>query len=147
VITVSGTNPAKIMVGLLGGDMRRKKGTEEVVNYAPEGVKSPLDLYKKSGAVAQKVKEKGRVAADSMLAVYQDRLTYTFIMDHEVASIHYDRQRGEIFFKGHNIRNMDLDDEHRQALMDLAHVLKAEERGKEFSSDYGATLARLLADK
>jgi hypothetical protein len=82
-----------------------------------------------------------------MLAVYKDRLTYTFIMDHEVASIHYDRHRGEIFFKGHNIRNMELDEEQKQALMDLSHVLEAEARGNEFSADYEATLARLLADK
>jgi len=105
-----------------------------------------LDLYKRVGAVAHKVPTKGKMAEDSMLAVYQDRVTYTFILGKEVASVHYDRKRGEIYFRGHNIRNMDLSDEQRQALMDMGMAMQADEKAKEFSASYDATLARVLAD-
>jgi hypothetical protein len=106
-----------------------------------------LDLYKRIGAVAQKTPTKGKAAEDSMLAVYEDRVTYTFILAKEVASVHYDRKRGEIYFSGHNIRNMKLDEAQRQALMDFSMAMQADENAKEFSSSYDATLARLLADK
>jgi len=107
---------------------------------------NPLDLYKRVGAVAQKVPTKGKMAEDSMLAVYKNRVTYTFILGKEVASVHYDRKRGEIYFSGHNIRNMDLSGEQRQALMDMGMAMQADEKAKEFSSSYDATLARVLAD-
>ena len=106
-----------------------------------------LDLYKRIGAVAHKAPTKGKAAEDSMLAVYRNRVTYTFILGKEVASVHYDRKRGEIYFSGHNVRNMDLSDDQRQALMDFGVAMQADENAKEFSSSYDATLARLLADK
>nr|HPM41081.1 hypothetical protein [bacterium] len=62
-------------------------------------------------------------------------------------SIHYDRNRGEIFFCGHNIRNMELSKDHLEALMRMEEVLKGDSKGNELFSDYSATLARSLADK
>lgn len=126
--------------------MKREK-EKQVMGYELKGFQSLIDLYRKSGAVAQKVGEKGKAAVDSMLAVYKDRLTYTFVLDHEVASIHFNRGKGEIFFKGHNIGNMQLEENQRQALNDLAEVLMSDEKGKAFYEDYQATLARYLADK
>lgn len=84
---------------------------------------------------------------DSVIAVYKDRLTYTFIMDKEVASIHYDRSREEIFFRGHNIRHMELGPSHRKALIALIGVLEEDEKGRPFCDAYSATLDRILADK
>lgn len=141
--------PAIYMRGPLEGDTMReqKRKQKQVAGQQLKGFRSLLDLYKGAGAVAQPTRKRGKVATDSMLALYKDRLTYTFVMDREVASIHYDCGRGEIFFKGHNIRNMDLTEKHRQALMDLGQVLLNDQKGKEFSSDYEATLARVLADK
>ncbi len=127
--------------------MNMSKIDKRLIVSAPERIKSALDLYKRIGAVAHRVRDRGRVATDSMLALYRGRLTYTFILEREVASIHYDQERGEIFFKGHNIRNMVLTGKQRQALMDLAEVLRAEQDARHFYSDYEATLARLLADK
>jgi fructose-1,6-bisphosphatase len=119
---------------------------EKQVAAQPISMGSALDLYKRVGAVAHKVPGKGKMAEDSMLAVYKDRVTYTFILEKEVASVHYDRKRGEIYFSGHNIRNMDLSNEQRQALMDMGTAMQADEKAKEFSSSYDATLARILAD-
>lgn len=126
--------------------MRNQRPTKQMaINGKPTF--NALDLYKRIGAIAHKVPTKGKAAEDSMLAVYKDRVTYTFILAKEVASVHYDRKRGEIYFSGHNIRNMELNDAQRQALMDFGVALQADEKAKEFSSSYDATLARLLADK
>lgn len=107
-----------------------------------------FELWKHIQATrARKVGEKGAAAVDSMLAVYKDCLTYTFILDREVASIHFDRLRGEIFFKGHNLKNMELTDMQVQALNELKTVLAHDNRARQFLSDYKATLGRYLADK
>lgn len=107
-----------------------------------------FELWKHlQAARAQKTGIKGRAAVDSMLAVYKDCLTYTFILGREVASIHFDRLRGEIFFRGHNIKNMELSTNQIQALKDLKTVLMQDSKARPFLSDYNATLGRFLADK
>ena len=108
---------------------------------------SPLEQIKQTGGVAHAVKKGPKRAPDSMLAVYRDRLTYTFILEKEVASIHFDRLRREIFFKGHNISNMELTPQQVGALKDLQAVLAEDEQGKLLFNDYVATLGHLLADK
>lgn len=98
-------------------------------------------------AVARKVKPRRQKAVDAMLAVYKGRLTYTFIAGHEVASIHYDQNRGEIFYKGHNIRHMPMGDEVRGYLWELAEILAHDEEGMTYGADYSATLRKVLTDK
>jgi len=110
------------------------------------GQTSPLDLIRMMGGRAHKVGKPSEKTPDSMLAVYKDRLTYTFIMDHEVASIHFDRRRGEIFYKGHNIKNLELNENQREALMSLMQILQDDSEGAEFLSEYQATLESLMAD-
>ena len=108
---------------------------------------SPLELIRMRSGRSHRVGESQRAAPDSMLAVYRDRVTYTFIMEEEVASIHFDRQRGEIFFRGHNIAHMELTPRQREALLAMEGVLEADEQARPFFEAYGATLHRLLADK
>lgn len=127
--------------------MDMPKIDKRLVVNAPSNRGSALDLYKRIGAVAHRVGTRGKATTDSMLALYRGRLTYTFILDREVASIHYDHDREEIFFKGHNIRNMEITGRQRQALMDLGEILRAKEDARHFYADYEATLARILADK
>ncbi len=111
-----------------------------------KGEMSPLELIKYKG-VAHRVKTPLGRAADSMLAVYKGRLTYTFILRKEVASIHFDRDRQEIFFRGHNIKNMELSHEQMKALENLKGILAEDEQGRDFLIGYGATLDMVLADK
>ena len=119
----------------------------EMVTESPRP-REVFELWKHVGATrAKRVGVKGMAGTDSLLAVYKDNLTYTFILDREVASIHFDRMRGEIFFRGHNIRNMELTGRQMQALKDLQLVLAQDERGLPFLSDYKATLGKHLADK
>lgn len=112
----------------------------------PEIPKSPIDLWRLMGGKAKPVGGVTRPPQDSLLAVYKDRLTYTFILSDEVASIHFDRAKGEIFFKGHNIRNLELEPAQKQVLEDFKQVLASEEQGKDFLNAYQATLGNLLAD-
>lgn len=116
------------------------------MQHSLEIPKSPIDLWRLMGGKTQRVKAAGLPLQDSLLAVYKDRLTYTFILGREVASIHFDRARGEIFFKGHNIKNWALSPMEIEALNGLKTLLKQEERGKELLADYQATLARCLAE-
>lgn len=117
------------------------------MNKEKQILKSPLDLWRLMGGRAKQVVGINLPHRESLLAVYKDRLTYTFIFGREVASIHFDRVRGEIFFKGHNIRNLDLSESKIKVLEEFKRVLAADNRGLGFLKDYEATLGAILADK
>lgn len=108
---------------------------------------TPLDRLRSMSTVARKVHPKREKAVDAMLAVYNGRLTYTFIAGHEVASIHFDQKRGEIFYKGHNAKTMAMGDEVRGYLWELADILAHDDQGMIYSNEYSATLRKVLADK
>ncbi|MBI2344422.1 MAG: hypothetical protein HYV02_08850 [Deltaproteobacteria bacterium] len=99
------------------------------------------------GGVARRVPDAAGRPADSMLAVYKERLTYTFILENEVASIHYDAGRREIFLRGHNIKFMPLSPPLLQSLWDLTEVLARDREGRALLAGYRETLGHLLADK
>lgn len=105
-----------------------------------------LESLLSQGGKAHKVRTPVGRAVDSMLAVYKDRVTFTFVMDMEVASIHFDANRHEIFFKGHNISNMKLTGDNLKALWRLRDVLAADSDGGAFLEEYHATLLKRLAD-
>ncbi len=127
--------------------MKEKREMESDIGAESIQRPSPIELIRMMEGKSRRVEGGEKSSADSMLAVYKDRLTYTFILDDEVASIHFDRSRGEIFFSGHNIAHMELNTKQRGALLALTGILEADEQGKEFLSAYCATLDRYLADK
>lgn len=53
----------------------------------------------------------------------QNRFTYTCMFKGEVVSIHFDSYRNEIFFRGHNLRNMALNLEQRELLQHCQDLL------------------------
>jgi hypothetical protein len=55
-----------------------------------------------------------------------ERLTLTFFMGDQVASIHFDLFRREIFFKGHNVKNMTLTPDQWLALGNFSKLIKSE---------------------
>jgi hypothetical protein len=85
--------------------------------------------------------------SDSQLISFGDRFTFTFAQGREVGSVHFDRGRGEIFYKGHNIRNMDLEDWQMQVLEGLRKTLMHDEQGKEFAADYARTLDKIILER
>lgn len=133
-----------------GRDMKdqkmKDKHSEIIESTEGEPVHSALDLWRHMGGQSHRVPEQGQPPPDSMLAAYGDRVTYTFIMEEEVASIHFDRRRQEIFFKGHNVRHLEMTDPQLNALNHLKEVIKNDPKAKSLFSDYCATLDRFLAD-
>ncbi|MFH1830209.1 MAG: hypothetical protein ABH871_05485 [Pseudomonadota bacterium] len=127
--------------------MREKKERLTVAENAGSTQHSAPDLIRLMRGVSRHAGQLKKAAPDSVIAIYKDRLTYTFIMNEEVASIHFDRSKGEIFFRGHNISHMDLGAQERKSLISLIGVLEEVEGGTEFLSAYSATLDRVLADK
>jgi len=85
--------------------------------------------------------------ADSQLISFGDRFTFTFAQGREVGSIHFDRGRGEIFYKGHNIRNMDLEEWQMQILEGLRKTLEQDAQGKAFAEDYARSLDKMTMEK
>ena len=122
-----------------GGTMKRL----EEVQAEPVGTMEGLISQ---GGRAHRVRSAEGRMVDSMIALYKNRLTFTFVMDNEVASIHFDKERGEIFLKGHNIMNMTINTAQKEALERLGSVLKEDAEGKAFLEEYEATLAKAIAD-
>lgn len=130
-----------------GGMVMMKRLEENREAEHEQAMNSQLEILKMTGGKAHRVTRKDGRSPDSMLAVYKDRATYTFIFDDEVASIHFDKVRGEIFFKGHNIHNLELSERHLLALSEFQQVLREDEEGRALVQSYEATLGRLIADK
>lgn len=115
-----------------------QQGTDPTAEFERPGLWS---------GTSRRVPDAAGRAADSMLAVFGERLTYTFICGDEVASIHFDQGRGEIFFRGHNIKFMELDGQQLQALLALEEILVNDREGRTYFAAYHATLAKILTDK
>ncbi len=126
--------------------MREKRKGMKLVSREGSSQSSTPDLVRLMGGVSKRAGAR-KGAPDSVIAAYKNRITYTFIMDKEVASIHFDMSRGEIFFRGHNISHMSLSLKQRKALIALIGVLEDDEEGRKFRDAYSATLDSVLADK
>lgn len=84
---------------------------------------------------------------DSQWVTFGDRVTYTFVYGKEVGSIHFDRGRSEIFFKGHNIRNMELEDWHWQILEKMRVILSTHNKLRNFTTPYSRLLEKMALEK
>lgn len=85
-----------------------------------------------------------RSPRDSQLVSFGERITYTCAVGNEVASIHYDQGRGEIFFKGHNVSNTRLDQWQCDLLYQFEKVLQDSEYADKFAEGYGQALEKHL---
>lgn len=84
---------------------------------------------------------------ESQLVAFGERITYVFSLGKEVGSIHFDKGRGEIFFKGHNIRNMDLEEWQMQMLEKMRSILVSHEKGRGFAESYARILDKIIVEK
>lgn len=84
---------------------------------------------------------------ESRLVSFGERITYTFAYGKDVGSIHFDRARHEIFYKGHNIRHMELETWQEQMLEKFRQVLRDNEKGRPFSEAYSHTLDKVILEK
>jgi len=81
------------------------------------------------------------------LASFGERVTYTFVQGKEVGSVHFDRTRGEIFLKGHNIRHMELEAPQMQVLEEMRLILQRDPQARHFAESYGAVLDKIIIEK
>jgi len=76
-----------------------------------------------------------------------NRATLTFYDNDEVASIHYDTDRDEIFYKGHNVKNLTLSETQWLALQKFSEFLGKTAGADRLYSAYYGCLERLLRKK
>ncbi len=84
---------------------------------------------------------------EANLFLMKDRATLTFYVDQEVHSIHYDKNRDEIFYKGHNIKNILLTDEQWLYLQQFSTVLLQHPLAAGIQKNYQKRLESLLSER
>lgn len=83
---------------------------------------------------------------EARLFLGKDRATLTFYVDQEVASIHYDLLRDEIFYKGHNVKNMTMTQGQWVSLKKFSEYLAEDPRAERLNEAYRACLEHLMTD-
>lgn len=83
---------------------------------------------------------------EAKLFLGKDRATLTFFLEEEVASIHYDKLRDEIFYRGHNVKNMTMDPRHWLALEKFGDYLEDDPRSTGLRRAYRRCLEHLRMD-
>lgn len=81
---------------------------------------------------------------EARLFLGKNRATLTFYAGSEVASIHYDMLRDEIFYKGHNVKNMTLTDGQWVSLEKFGDYLSQDAHSHELMQAYQNCLEQLL---
>jgi len=107
---------------------------------------APREALKAGGALSgqSRAPQNWRQFQEARLFSTGDRATLTFYLGQEVASIHFDKNRGEIFFRGHNVKNMTLNQEQWELLQQFGEYLKTHGAALELSQAYEASLAQFL---
>lgn len=85
--------------------------------------------------------------SQQQLITFGERVTYTFASGREIGSIHYDRLRGEIFYKGHSVRHMELNEGQAQMLEKMRLILQNDPQTRRFAEGYGKTLDKIIVER
>lgn len=80
---------------------------------------------------------------EARLFATPDRATLTFYQGSQVASIHFDKKRQEIFFRGHNVKNMTLTEEQWMALRQFTQYLRDHEAEPAMIQSYEECLEQI----
>jgi hypothetical protein len=89
----------------------------------------------------------GPIGRRTQIVCFGERVTYTFLYGDEVGSIHFDRLRGEIFYKGHSLRHMELEESHWQMLEKMRQMLKLDSKARRFAEPYGKVLDKITLER
>ncbi len=81
---------------------------------------------------------------EARLFLGKGRATLTFYRENEVASIHFDKERREIFYKGHNVNNMTLSEDKWESLQKFADFLPKEAKVEELKKAYLECLGQVM---
>lgn len=85
-----------------------------------------------------------RMPQDSHLVSFGKRVTYTFAVGHDVASVHYDAGRGELFYKGHRITPQNMEPWLVELLKHFKDVLATSEYSDKFLTSYTELMGKML---
>ncbi|MBI2340711.1 MAG: hypothetical protein HYU99_10185 [Deltaproteobacteria bacterium] len=81
---------------------------------------------------------------DGKMFYTHDKVTYTFVDNKEVVSLHFDKKRQAIFYRGHNIANLNLTDDQKRHLDRFAEELDKDPQTKSFSPIYSKALGAAM---
>lgn len=73
---------------------------------------------------------------DGRLFHSMDKVTYTFVDNQEVISLHFDKSKKAIFYKGHNISNVSLNPDQWRHLEIFQATLVEDPKAKDFVEPY-----------
>lgn len=82
---------------------------------------------------------------EAKLFLRPDRATLTFFAKDGVASIHFDRDRSEVFYKGHNVKNMTLTAQEWDYLQHFGEYLKEKGANPRLREAYEFCLQQALS--
>lgn len=89
-------------------------------------------------------KKKG--AYDGKLFHSSNKVTYTFVSDDGVVSVHFDMARKEIFYKGHNIENQKLNPMQLHHLEEFRMILEKKTETHSFVKPYAKALQAYMME-
>ncbi len=82
---------------------------------------------------------------EAQLFINQDRATMTFCVNNKVSSIHFDKNKGEIYYKGQSLRHMRINPKQEVYLKKFGDYLKKQNVSKEFLQQYQWALSHYLS--
>lgn len=83
---------------------------------------------------------------DEKLFYSDDKVTYTFVSGEEVVSLHFDKVKKTIFYKGHNIANLSLNLRQIHHLEQFRNALEKNPEAVVFAAPYSRTLNAWLKE-
>lgn len=84
---------------------------------------------------------------DGRLFHSMDKVTYTFVDNEEVLSLHFDKSKKAIFYKGHNISNVSLGPDQWRHLEIFQTTLAGDPKVQDFVEPYKETLQSIRQAK
>lgn len=97
----------------------------------------------RSGSLGNREKQEQGLTSGELVS-FGNRITYTFHTYDEVASIHFDRGSGKIFYKGHHIANHELTSAQITRLCEFTEILEQSDYSEDFLADYEQALRKAL---
>ncbi|MCP5468062.1 MAG: hypothetical protein H7A32_02195 [Deltaproteobacteria bacterium] len=82
---------------------------------------------------------------EAQLFINQDRATLTFYVNNKVASIHFDKNKGEIYYKGQSLRHTRINPKQEVYLKKFGKYLKKQKVSEDFLRQYEWTLSHYLS--
>ncbi len=119
------------------------KEKEEILQQSTQAEKPNLKRLMQKNAQNTVKKNSASHFSSSTFFFDSKRFTYTFLSEGEVASIHFDLERQEIFYKGHNIRNMLLNEKQTLFLKELIPLL-IQKNQRALAENYESCLMKVL---